>query len=212
MTGLDALLQHIIIAGLNKRSRLPRLQTLAVGKCPLVRRQLTLGTILLLLLLHQIVIIPFTHYCCNCCHLVMSMSAQCNGWFTCSPGSTIIFYYCRTSLDYYITSCVIVIIIFKDISHLFSGPWWDKESIIHLWALHGYWINDVRCSDNITWFSLPYPLILFLKHLLLLSWNINCCRIWWGSSPLPGASRVSLETTFNSKQSMLPELCIFISN
>ena len=34
----------IIIKGLNKRSRLPRRQTLAVGSFPLARDQLTLGT------------------------------------------------------------------------------------------------------------------------------------------------------------------------
>ena len=36
--------QFIIIKGLNKRSRLPRRQTLAVGSFPLARDQLTLGT------------------------------------------------------------------------------------------------------------------------------------------------------------------------
>ena len=34
----------IIIKGLNKRSRLPRYQTMAVGSFPLARDQLTLGT------------------------------------------------------------------------------------------------------------------------------------------------------------------------
>ena len=35
---------QFIIKGLNKRSRLPRRQTLAVGSFPLARDQLTLGT------------------------------------------------------------------------------------------------------------------------------------------------------------------------
>ena len=46
--GLDFVLKLpnfiIIIKGLNKRSRLPRRQTLAVGSFPLARDQLTLGT------------------------------------------------------------------------------------------------------------------------------------------------------------------------
>ena len=36
--------EDIITKGLNKRSRLPRRQTLAVGSFPLARSQLTLGT------------------------------------------------------------------------------------------------------------------------------------------------------------------------